>query len=51
MNFKKAFRLQAVAAIIFGCGLLTAGATEPIRTEIPARPAGATDLVGFAARN
>ncbi len=49
MNFKKAFRLQAVAAIIFGCGLLTAGATEPIRTEIPARPAGATDLVGFAA--
>ena len=49
MNFKKAFRLQAVAAIIFGCGLLTAGATEPIRTEIPARPEGATDLVGFAA--
>ena len=49
MNFKKAYRLQAVAAITFGCGLLTAGATEPIRTEIPARPAGATDLVGFAA--
>ncbi len=49
MNFKKTFRLQAIAVIILGCGLLTAGATEPIRTEIPARPAGATDLVGFAA--
>lgn len=49
MDFKKKFRLPAIAAIMLACGLLTAGAAEPIRTEIPARPAGATDLVGFAA--
>ncbi|MDE5656535.1 MAG: Gfo/Idh/MocA family oxidoreductase, partial [Muribaculaceae bacterium] len=39
----------AIAAKMLACGLHPAGAAEPIRTEIPARPAGATDLVGFAA--
>ena len=39
----------AVAALLPGCTPRQSDESKTIRTEIPDRPAGATDLVGFAA--
>ncbi len=50
MTIRRAFSVFALFASITS-GILAADKYQPIKTPIPERPAGATDMIGFAAES